>query len=96
MTRKTFLLTSGDIGLFTGPHLVGNGQHDCPKLGRRLWKGGHRSMPKWNLVTGVFAYQISFLEVSSSTIRLSIGDRPVFFPEYAVSAPVLVIAVPVS
>jgi len=33
-------------------------------------------------------YQMSFLDVSSSTILLSEGDRPVFFPEYAVRAPV--------
>jgi hypothetical protein len=40
--------------------------------------------------------QISFSEVGSLTIRLSKGDRPVFAPEYAVSAPVDVMAEPVS
>ena len=54
------MLTSGDIGLFTGPH------------------------------------QTSLSEPSSFTIRLSSGERPVFVPEYAVSAPVDVIAEPVS
>jgi len=39
---------------------------------------------------------MSFSDVSSLTIRLSSGDRPVFFPEYAVKAPLSVIAVPVS
>ena len=53
-------LTSGLIGLLTGPH------------------------------------QTSFSEVGSFTIRLSRGDRPVFAPEYAVKAPVDVMAVPVS
>jgi hypothetical protein len=53
-------LTSGVIGLFTGPH------------------------------------QISFSELSSFTMRLSDGDRPVFAPEYADSAPEEVIADPVS
>jgi hypothetical protein len=39
---------------------------------------------------------MSFSDVGSFTIRLSMGDRPVFLPEYAVKAPVDVIAVPVS
>lgn len=41
-------------------------------------------------------YQMSFSDVSSLTIRLSRGDRPVFFPENAVKAPLSVMAVPVS
>jgi len=53
-------LTSGDIGLLTGPH------------------------------------QTSLSEFSSRTMRLSDGDRPVFAPEYADSAPVDVMAEPVS
>lgn len=53
-------LTSGVMGLFTGPH------------------------------------QMSFSELDSLTIRLSRGDRPVFAPEYAVRAPVDVMAEPVS
>ena len=53
-------LTSGCIGLFTGPH------------------------------------QISFSDVGSLTMRLSRGERPVFSPEYALKAPVFVIAEPVS
>ena len=54
------ILTSGVIGLFTGPH------------------------------------QTSFSELGSFTIRLSEGDRPVFAPEYADSAPDAVMADPVS
>lgn len=53
-------LTSGFIGLLTGPH------------------------------------QISFLDESSSTMRLSEGERPVFSPEYAERAPDDVMAEPVS
>lgn len=41
-------------------------------------------------------HQISFSEFSSFTIRLSSGDRPVFAPEYAVSAPLDVMAEPDS
>jgi hypothetical protein len=55
-----YVLTSGVMGLFTGPH------------------------------------QMSFSELGSLTIRLSKGDRPVFAPEYAVRAPVDVMAEPVS
>jgi hypothetical protein len=39
---------------------------------------------------------MSFSEPGSLTIRLSNGDRPVFAPEYAVRAPVDVMAEPVS
>lgn len=39
---------------------------------------------------------MSFSDDSSFTIRLSRGERPVLAPEYAVSAPVAVIAEPVS
>lgn len=46
------------------------------------------------LLTG--PHQTSFSELSSFTIRLSSGERPVFAPEYAVSAPVEVMADPVS
>ena len=46
------------------------------------------------LLTG--PHQISSLESGSSTIRLSNGDRPVLDPEYAVRAPVEVMAEPVS
>jgi hypothetical protein len=53
-------LTSGVIGLFTGPH------------------------------------HTSFLEESSSTMRLSDGERPVLAPEYAERAPLAVMAEPVS
>ena len=41
-------------------------------------------------------HQISFSEPSSWTIRLSRGERPVLAPEYAVKAPVEVMAEPVS
>ena len=41
-------------------------------------------------------HQTSFSEPSSLTTRLSSGDRPVFAPEYAVKAPVEVMAEPVS
>ena len=41
-------------------------------------------------------HQISFSEFSSFTIRLSSGERPVFAPEYAVSAPLDVMAEPDS
>lgn len=46
------------------------------------------------LLTG--PHQISFSDDGSLTIRLSNGERPVFFPEYAVRAPVDVMAEPVS
>lgn len=46
------------------------------------------------LLTG--PHQTLFSDPSSLTIRLSRGDRPVFAPEYAVKAPVEVIAEPVS
>jgi hypothetical protein len=54
-----------------------------------------------SLTSGVIAlltgpHQISFSELGSLTIRLSRGDRPVFAPEYAVRAPVDVMAEPVS
>lgn len=53
------------------------------------------------LTSGVIAlltgpHQTSFSELGSFTIRLSSGDRPVLAPEYAVKAPVDVMAVPVS
>lgn len=41
-------------------------------------------------------HHTSFSELGSLTIRLSSGDRPVLAPEYAVNAPVEVMAVPVS
>ena len=41
-------------------------------------------------------HQMSFSEFSSLTIRLSRGERPVFAPEYAVSAPLDVMAEPDS
>lgn len=47
-----------------------------------------------DLLTG--PHQISFSDVSSFTIRLSEGERPVFAPEYAERAPVEVTAEPVS
>lgn len=46
------------------------------------------------LLTG--PHQTSFSEPPSFTIRLSSGERPVFAPEYAVNAPVEVMADPVS
>jgi hypothetical protein len=58
--RECSSLTSGVIGLLTGPH------------------------------------QISFSELGSLTILLSSGERPVLAPEYAVRAPVDVMAEPVS
>jgi hypothetical protein len=39
---------------------------------------------------------MSFSDDGSWTIRLSDGERPVFAPEYAVRAPLDVMAVPVS
>ena len=49
-------------------------------------------------VIGLFTgpHQTSFRDSSSSTMRLSDGDRPVFSPEYAERAPLAVIAEPVS
>jgi hypothetical protein len=41
-------------------------------------------------------YQMSFSDVGSLTMRLSDGDLPVFLPEYALRAPLDVMAVPVS
>lgn len=41
-------------------------------------------------------HQISSFDESSSTIRLSKGERPVLAPEYAESAPEAVMAEPVS
>lgn len=46
------------------------------------------------LLTG--PHHMSFSELSSFTMRLSDGDRPVFAPEYADSAPEDVMAEPVS
>jgi hypothetical protein len=46
------------------------------------------------LLTG--PHHTSFFDESSSTIRLSEGERPVFAPEYAESAPDAVMAEPVS
>ena len=46
------------------------------------------------LLTG--PHQTFFSEPSSLTIRLSRGERPVLAPEYAVKAPVEVMAEPVS
>lgn len=43
-----------------------------------------------------YPHQISFSDPGSLTILLSSGERPVFAPEYAVSAPVDVMAEPVS
>lgn len=43
-----------------------------------------------------YPHQMSFSELGSFTIRLSRGERPVFDPEYAVRAPLDVIAEPVS
>jgi hypothetical protein len=53
------------------------------------------------LTSGVMAlltgpHQISFSDPGSFTIRLSRGERPVFAPEYAVRAPLDVMADPVS
>jgi hypothetical protein len=42
------------------------------------------------------AYQMWFSDEGSLTIRLSRGERPVLAPEYAVRAPLEVMAVPVS
>ena len=47
-----------------------------------------------SLLTG--PHHTSFSELGSLTIRLSEGERPVFAPEYAESAPAEVMAVPVS
>jgi hypothetical protein len=41
-------------------------------------------------------HHTSFSELGSRTMRLSEGERPVLAPEYAVKAPLDVIAVPVS
>lgn len=46
------------------------------------------------LLTG--PHQISCSEDGSLTMRLSFGERPVLCPEYAVNAPLDVMAVPVS
>jgi hypothetical protein len=43
-----------------------------------------------------YPHQISFSDPGSLTILLSNGERPVFAPEYAVRAPVEVMAEPVS
>lgn len=45
---------------------------------------------------GRAAYQMSCSEVSSFTMRLSRGDRPVLAPEYAVNAPLEAMAEPIS
>ena len=47
-------------------------------------------------VTATYPHHTSFSEPGSFTIRLSKGERPVFAPEYAVRAPVEVMAEPVS
>lgn len=81
-------LTSGVIGLLTGPHLLT--MSETENLAEKGDCDGTRGK------TQGFTYQISFSDDSSLTIRLSNGDRPVFLPEYAVRAPLEVIAVPVS
>lgn len=60
-------LTSGPMGLFTGPHL-------CTKAVSTLDRRAVASR-------GRAAYQMSCSEVSSFTMRLSSGDRPVLAPE---------------
>ena len=64
------------------------GAHAKPKEREQLTSGDI------SLLTG--PHQISFSEPGSLTTRLSDGERPVFAPEYAVKAPVEVIADPVS
>ena len=68
---------------------------------RRLqpWGGSgvmavQRTCGVMSLLTG--PHHTSFSELGSLTIRLSEGERPVFAPEYAESAPAEVMAVPVS
>jgi len=60
----------------------------------RVGQGASRTCGVIALFTG--PHHMSFSEPSSLTIRLSSGDRPVFAPEYAVKAPVEVMAEPVS
>ena len=67
---------------FRGP------QHGCTRQLKVLTSG------VMALLTG--PHQTSFSEPGSRTIRLSCGERPVFAPEYAVRAPVEVMAEPVS
>jgi hypothetical protein len=58
--------------------------------------GRFERLTSW--VMGLFTgpHQTSFFDESSSTMRLSEGERPVLAPEYAESAPDAVIAEPVS
>ena len=59
---------------------------------------GKKNTPRTSGVMGLLTgpHQTSFSELGSFTIRLSRGERPVFAPEYAVNAPVDVMADPVS
>ena len=64
----------------------------------REQKSVSKHMSPTSGVIGLFTgpHHTFFSDPSSLTIRLSRGDRPVFAPEYAVIAPVDVIAEPVS
>lgn len=62
-------LTSGDMGLFTGPHLHEKGRSVYCNQERR--DQGNVSV----------TYQMSFSDEGSLTIRLSRGERPVLVPE---------------
>ena len=64
------------------------------RLGNRKGEGSALTSGFIGLLTG--PHQISFFDESSSTMRLSEGERPVFSPEYAERAPEDVIAEPVS
>lgn len=65
-----------------------------PQQLRHMEDGALRTCGVIALFTG--PHQISFSEPGSLTILLSSGERPVLAPEYAVKAPVDVMAVPVS
>jgi hypothetical protein len=65
-----------------------------PQMGQRAEEICELTSGVMGLLTG--PHHTSFSEPGSFTIRLSKGERPVLAPEYAVSAPVEVMADPVS
>ena len=76
---------------------LGSGFHTARSSHLQMRSRQNNTVLTWGdigLLTG--PHQTSFSEPSSFTIRLSRGERPVLAPEYAVKAPVEVMAEPVS
>ena len=81
---------------YVWPPGLGHGSRRPPAA--RPARNGTRKHYLTSVDIGLFTgpHQTSFLDDSSSTIRLSDGERPVLAPEYAESAPVDVMAEPDS